>query len=367
MPLSYAHNFKAESSDQASENLIDVSVESDEKAGANREASGPSLSEIHSPDQRSASQRRSRGDGYRETLRTVAEGGAVIVAPLLAGAPLINMITEFAAVVALVSLVLRGLPWLAVTTTLIALALGGSGGGLGQVGMVGLTFTAKALVPALVLALTYSLSSSLKKALWLSIGFSLFLSAMFFAVGGEMILAAIDSLQEILVTGSEGDSESLLSLLAILRRFAPAQVAISSLTGLALAFALAPYLPRLQKVWNIPYRQWRFSYGLLAVTLSAALGRILFSSGGWQDLTWIFDNALVSFLILFSVGGMAVAEDIFSRARVSWFVRGAFYFFMLSAFHYGLVAMALVGICDTQFDLRARLQAAQKKRRESSQ
>ncbi len=291
----------------------------------------------------------------------------ILLYPVFMPLPILNVLAGILSGYAVLSLTIRGKLGLTLVASAVALGLSS----IIRLGDTPPEFNAALLVmstaPILALALGFRLFASMQSAFMLMALVTTTIVGVVFALGGEAIGGIFDELKKLSDADPAMNATMMSQLIDTLRWLTPALIASQILLPLTLAWYLAPTIERVisggrtvELATSHHFRwltltQWRLPRFTLTLLFIFAAGRLAAGAMGLEDVTRVCDNLLLITALTFSVTGFSLVEYVFRRFRVSWLMRGLFYFLAIASALPGTVFLAIVGLSDTQFDLRSKI------------
>jgi len=303
--------------------------------------------------------------------RNWMEFGFILLYPLFLSAPVLNVVAGILAAYAVLSLTARSKLLIAGLAGVLSVGLSAIFPAVVQLGdlpaELSVALTAMTMAPAFALAVGFRVFFRLRSAMGLMTLVTVITVGVVFMFGSDAIDGVFRDFNELAQKDPALDSNMIAQLVKTLRWLTPALIATQVLLPMFLAWYLAPTIERLllsgrsvalatsRSFHWLTLTQWRLPSLTLALVLLFGAGRLAADALGVEVVTRVCDNLLFVTLLAFSVTGFALVEYAFRRFRISWLMRGVFYFLALISALPGAVFLAVVGLIDTQFDLRNRM------------
>jgi hypothetical protein len=179
------------------------------------------------------------------------------------------------------------------------------------------------------------------------------LMAIFASAGKE----AVDSVTQNLTAfgyhpeAAKAYAGQMNSIVEVMARLVPSATIINMVAQFSIGFVW--FLSRgvsaeRSAVLLAPLTRWRVPFGLIALVIAAALGRLL----GGELVVLIADNLFLGLSVCYCVGGLALAAHVLIRLNLPLVVRVLFYIAMLLTGVIGYMLIVLLGFVDSFADWR---------------
>ncbi|MCH9031578.1 MAG: DUF2232 domain-containing protein, partial [candidate division Zixibacteria bacterium] len=151
--------------------------------------------------------------------------------------------------------------------------------------------------------------------------------------------------------------ESMKSTMDMVLWYLPGLMTLSSLMYVGLGWLVLGHYSkphdRLPSVTN--FLDWKINFSFLITLTALFVIRLLAGLMEIDALNQALDNSLLVIGALFTLGGMSLSKWFLKRIKAPLIIRIIFYLALALSLHLGMIFLAVLGIIDTQFDLRKRI------------